>query len=510
MELLRQSRIREADRRATLEAGIPARVLMETAGRAIASAILEECPEAAARGVLILSGRGGNGGDGLVVLRALRQRGLPARALVLAPEDRLVPETLANLETARALGLPVEVRPEGPIRDALPDRGGVVVDALLGGGSRGPLRGTLARIVDGELRDPGGRVQVAVDIPTGLDPDSGRVPGPALRARHTFALAAPRRCCFVHPASAWCGKVRTLEIGIPEDYLTPDPEDRVRLVSAADLAGWFPPPPVGAHKGTRGRLLLVAGSERMPGAAILAAQSALRAGVGLLTVAAPEAALAGLPPEAMRLPLPAGPEGELAAGAADAALRAEEPTAFAVGPGIGRTAAAREEVRRIVNRSEAPLVLDADGLNAFAGDPGALREGLALTPHPGEAARLLGRACADERLEAVRELAAAAGNPVALKGPGTLVAGPGGEVLVNSTGGPELATGGSGDVLTGLVGALLAREFPPRDALVAGVFLHGLAGGLARERLGAPEAVTASAVADQLGHALARMRDAAA
>ncbi len=508
MDLLRQVRIREADRRTVEDAGIPARVLMETAGRGIASAIATECSGAAARGVLILAGRGGNGGDGLVVLRVLRQRGLPARALVLAPEERLAPGTRANLETARALGMPVAVRPEASddlLRETLPDRG-VVVDALLGGGTRGPLRGTLARIVRG-LRDAGGSTVVAVDIPTGLDPDSGRVPGPAVRAQLTLALAAARRCHFVHPASEWCGSVHVLEIGIPGEYLAPDPEDRVRVVASADFDGWFPTPPVDTHKGARGRLLLVAGSGRMPGAAALAARGALRAGVGLLTVAAPEAVLATMPPEAMRLPLPTGPEGEMGAGTAEAVLRAETG-ALAVGPGIGRTATAQEEIRNIVSRSETPLVLDADGLNAYAASPGALREGLALTPHPGEAARLLGRtsaAVAGTRLETVRELAAATGNPVALKGPGTLVATPDGEVLVNPTGGPELATGGAGDVLTGLVGALLARGFPPRNALAAGAFLHGLAGTIARERLG-PEAVTASAVADQLGNAHERAR----
>ncbi len=483
MELLRQSRVREADRRAIEEAGIPARVLMETAGRAIGAAMLEELP--VGRGVLILCGRGGNGGDGLALLRFLAERGVPARAVVFASEDRLTPENRANLASARALGLPATVDPTPALE--FPE-GGVVADAMLGGGARGPLRGAFAAAAEA-LETFSGTV-VAVDIPTGLDPDSGRIPGPAARADLTLALAAARRCHFVHPASERCGRVRVLEIGIPAAYLAPDPEDRVRRITAADVADWLPPPPISAHKGTRGKLLLVAGSARMPGAAALAAKGALGAGVGLLTVAAPETV--PLPPEAMRLP----PE---------AALEADA-TALAVGPGLGRSEADQDRIRAIVRRSEQPLVLDADGL--FAVEAGDLREGLVLTPHAGEAARLLGRdsrTVAGARLEAARELAALANAPVALKGPGTLVASPDGETLVNPTGGPELAAGGTGDVLAGMVGAFLARGLAPRDALAAGAFLHGRAGEIARERLG-PEAVTASAVADAIGPALGSAR----
>ncbi len=511
MDLLRQARVREADRRATLDAGLPTRVLMENAGRALALATLEVASGAAARGVLILCGRGGNGGDGLVLLRALHQRGIPARAFLLASEERLGPETRANLETARALDLPVELHPDLPdaeLEKALPE-GGVLADALLGGGARGPLEGTLARVVE-RLRNPQGRFHIAVDLPTGLDPDSGRIPGPSFRAHLTFALAAGRRCHFLHPASELCGKVRILEIGIPPEYLTPETGDRVRLVSRTDFRETFPAPPEGAHKSTRGRLLLVAGSKRMPGAAVLAARGALGAGIGLLTVAATESILDQMPPEAMRLPLPEGAEGELGDGAADIVCGFRSD-AITLGSGIGRTKEAEGQIRAIVSRSEVPLVLDADGLNAFASRPGELRPGLALTPHPGEAARLLGRtteAVAEARLETARELAATAGNPVALKGPGTVIAEPDGAAWINSTGGPELATGGTGDVLSGIVGALLARGYSPTEALAGGTFLHGRAGEIARERLG-PEAVTASAIAGEIGNALIWTREAA-
>ena len=543
--LLTTAAIREAERRAVTEVGIPTRLLMENAGRAAARELLRLRRRAARRApgppprALLVCGGGGNGGDGLVALRTLAAEGCPASAILLSSSGRLHPDTQANLEAALALDLPVtrvETEEEwktalGAALGAAPPPGAgpgwVVVDALLGTGAEGPLRGLAAAAVrDLSPREPGGAgfpgfadfdgpvLRAAVDLPTGVSPDRGGLPGPVLRADLTIALAAPRPCHFVSPAAEACGEVRVVEIGIPARFLTgasPEADPPLRLLDRETAAGFVPARPPGARKGQLGRLLLVAGSRRMPGAAALAAEGALRSGVGLLTVAAPPEAFGPLPPEAMRLPLPADAEGEITEPAAEAVLReaagdGRRPDAIAIGPGLGRRPGVRAAVRRIASEAGQPTVLDADGLHAYAGDASALsgREGLALTPHPGEAARLLGAAPAEveaDRVAAARRLAAASGAAVVLKGRGAVVAEPGGAAFVNRAGGSELAGGGSGDVLTGVVGAFLARGVPPAGALAAGAFTLGRAGEIARRALGA-EAVTASDAAARLGLAL--------
>ena len=519
MDVLTAHQMREADRHTIEEAGIPARVLMENAGRAVAEVVAAESA-ASGRRVLILCGGGGNGGDGLVALRALAARGLRATALLLADPERLTGATKANYDTATQLALHVVPCPdegawERALRQAGPEglagpRPGVIVDAMLGTGSSGPPRGLVARVIAdldhvGRFREA---LRVAVDIPTGLTADTGNAPELCFRADLTIALAAPKICHFVFPASARCGEVRVAEIGIPRVWLNAGMAG-VRTNDGRRVAPFFPARKPGVHKGQLGRLLLVAGSRRMPGAAALAARGALSAGVGLLTVAGPADGLTELPPEAMRLPLPSTDAGEISLeGVPEIADFAAD--AIALGPGLGSREETKEAARRIVETTSAPLVLDADGLNAWAGRPSGLtgRSQLALTPHPGEAARLLSLTSQEvqqERLQAVRRLARETGGAVALKGPGTLIADPRGAVFVNRSGGPELAAGGSGDVLTGVVGALLARELAPLEALSAGVFLHGLAGTEARDRRG-EDAVTASAVAAHLGNAIHRLR----
>lgn len=520
--MLTAEQMRTADRRTIEHAGIPARVLMENAGREVARVVAEVA--AAHSGgdgrVVVLCGRGGNGGDGLVALRTLAALGLRATGFVLAPRDRLAPETLANLESARRCALDIHNAPDarswsralrgGPLSGTRPS---VVVDAILGTGVTRPIEGFFEDVLDDLDAHPAFAEarHVAVDVPTGLLTDSGELPPTVFRADVTVALAAPKPCHYVFPASRACGRVSVVEIGIPRVWLSAGPTG-LRTVGAADAAALLPRRSLDSHKGQTGRLLLFAGSARMPGAAALAARGALSAGVGLLTVAAPAAALRGLPPEAMRLPLPASPDGEVAPEAIPALTafaRSSRADAIAVGPGLGRSEGVGETVRRVVAGTGAPLVLDADGLNAFAGRPNDLwtRPGLALTPHAGEAARLLGEdadAVGEDRLATARRLAAATHGAVAYKGPGTLVAEPGGGLYVSLSGGPELATGGSGDVLTGLAGALLARGLAPRDALRAAVFVHGRAGERARRRLGV-EAVTASAVAAEIGKVLRRL-----
>lgn len=518
MDVLTAQQMRDADRQTIEDAGIPARVLMENAGRAVAEVVAEAAT--GRRRILILCGRGGNGGDGLVALRALAARGLRATAVLLADPARLRGETKANFETATQLALhvvpcPDEATWEWTLQQAGPDglagpRPGVIVDAILGTGSSGPLRGLAARVIAdlehvGRFRDT---FRIAVDVPTGLAADTGAAPDLCFRADLTVALAAPKICHFVYPASAACGQIRVVEIGIPRVWLNAGTTG-VRTNDERRVGPFFPARAPGVHKGQLGRLLLIAGSRRMPGAAALAAQGALSAGIGLLTVAGPPEGLTELPPEAMRLPLPASGEGEVSLdGVAEVSRFAAD--AIALGPGLGTNEETKEAIRRIVQTTSAPLVLDADGLNAWAGRASHLagRPSLALTPHPGEAARLLDLTTAEvqeERLRTARQLARETEAAVALKGPGTLIADPRGAAFVNRSGGPELAAGGSGDVLTGVAGALLARRLGPLEALSAAVFLHGRAGTEARQHSG-EDSVTASGIAAQLGKAIHRLR----
>ena len=523
MDVLTARQMREADRHAIEDAGIPARVLMENAGRAVAEAVAETAGARAGRPIFLLCGKGGNGGDGLVALRTLAARGLPVTAALLCDPDALSGATRANYATALHLGLDVVSCPdEASWESALTRSGsgefdgpppGVIVDAILGTGAAGPLRGLAARVVRDLDTLPRfrGAARVAVDVPSGLSADTGDAPEPRFRADLTVALAAPKICHFVFPASETCGEIRVADIGIPPVSISAGPAG-VRTNDERRVAPLLPGRQAGAHKGQLGRLLLVAGSRRMPGAAALAARGALSAGVGLLTVAGPAEGLTGLPPEAMRLPLPGSEDGELSLdGVAEVASHSAD--AIALGPGLGSAEETREAARRIVRTTGAPLVLDADGLNAWAGRASELasRPGLALTPHPGEAARLLSLTTAEvarERLRTARELAAETGNAAILKGPGTLIADPGGAVFVNRSGGPELAVGGAGDVLTGVVGAFLARGLDALAALSAGVFVHGVAGARARGHRG-EDAVTASDVAASLGNAIQQVRNEA-
>ena len=325
MDVLTGAQMREADRRTIEDIGIPERVLMENAGRAVAEVVAEEARAADGRRTLLLCGPGGNGGDGLVALRCLAAQGLRATAVLLAAPERLRGAARDNLETAIRLALDVlPVRDEEAWEEILGDTSangiagagpGVLVDAILGTGSSGPLRGLTARVVADLDRLPlfCGARRVAVDIPSGLAADSGRVPELFFRADRTVALAAPKICHFVSPASAACGRVRVAEIGIPRVLLSAG-ADGLWTNDSARVARLLPGRAAGVHKGQLGRLLLVAGSRRMPGAAALAARGALSAGVGLLTVAGPAEGLGSLPPEAMRLPLPAGDEGEIRGG----------------------------------------------------------------------------------------------------------------------------------------------------------------------------------------------------
>lgn len=509
MKVLTAEAMRALDRRAIDEIGIPGPVLMENAALGVVEAIFDRYPEASS--AAIFCGPGNNGGDGLAIGRRLDARGFRVSILLAFGGREPSGDAATQLAVCRRLGLSIEEL-SGESLDRLLARAreaDLVIDALFGTGLDRPLEGFPARLV--EALSGLGRPIVAVDVPSGLAGGRADAPGPHVLADLTVTFAALKIPHVLSPAAEACGTLAVAELGFPS-WLIDEAEGDLFLSTAEDLEILLPRRAPDAHKGSAGHALLVAGSPGKSGAAILAARAAVRAGAGLVTVAVPEPILPSVDLgslESMTLALPAGPEGELGAGAADAVLAAAAgKSALALGPGLGRSTAAEGEIRRIALQVDLPLVLDADGLNAFAGAAGDLRARRApaiLTPHPGELGRLLGISSAEvqaDRLAAARRASEKTGAVVVLKGHRTLIASEAG-VWINPTGNPGMASGGSGDVLSGLLSALLAQGLEPLDAARLGVYLHGLAGDLAVERQGLEDLALAKLAASDLIDSLA-------
>lgn len=491
----------------TIRRGTPSLELMENAASALADETLSAVPGASR--VVVVCGPGNNGGDGLGAALRLLDAGVAVAVYCLGDPETYRGDPAILLERARDRG--VEALPLSPgshVRRFLTalESADAAIDALFGTGLSRPLTGLAKRVVEG--LNASGCPVVAADVPSGLSADSGKPPGPCVRAARTVALAAPKPCHVLPPARAFCGRVVVADIGIPRAFLDRR-GGRLRLTEPSDVRDVFPPRPADSHKGDFGRVAIVAGSAGKAGAAVLAARGALRAGAGLVTVFSigeVTAAVVASLPEAMTVALD-GRDGALAAESARGlARRLEGFDAAVVGPGLGSSPEVRAFVSGLL-RLPLPVVCDADALNAFAGEPGQFsRRGrrTILTPHPGEAGRLLGmetKAIQADRLAATRALVRASRSVVVLKGEGTLVGAPSGRVTVNPTGSPLLSTAGSGDVLAGAIGALLASGLGAEEAAWAGVYLHGAAGDLLERRLG-----DAGLLASELADALPRVR----
>jgi NAD(P)H-hydrate epimerase len=476
--------------------------LMESAAEALCRELREALP--GARRIAVVCGPGKNGGDGLAAARILALGGAAPVVFTLRDPALYSGEAAANAARARSVGLAIHVlsHPGGhaALRRALADVD-LVLDALFGTGLSRALDGVARRAV--AAINAAERRVIAADLPSGLSADRGELLGAAVRAWRTVAFAAPKLCHVLPPASGLCGRVAIADIGIARKTLARHAR-RIWQTEAADVAARLPARPLDSNKGDFGRLAILAGSRGKPGAAILAARGALRAGAGLVTVFAPDSAAPSIVaslPEAMTEPLEQAAPRSLSA--FDAAV---------AGPGLGTAAETVEALERIVRAARLPLVADADALNAFAGRPGFFakrRAATVLTPHPGEAGRLLRRstrAVQADRTGSVRALARASRAVVVLKGAHSLIGTPDGEIFVNPTGTPLLATAGSGDVLSGVIGALLAGGLSARDAAVAGVWLHGAAGQRLETVLG-DAGLLAHEVADAIPGARRALRE---
>lgn len=484
MKLLTAAEMRELDRRTIEEIGIPGLVLMENAGRAAADLIVRRFAALQPGPVLVLAGKGNNGGDGYVIARHLINAGWRVRTVVLAPAGLITGDAAVNLEILRRMGGEAVFAPDGEsLGRALSQTAGtrIIVDALFGTGLGSEVRGHYARGV--EWINAAGRPVVAVDIPSGVGATDGRILGCAVRADLTVTFAAAKVGHVVYPGAGLIGELAVADIGIPA-VLAHAAGSGHLLVEEANASRLLPPRPVTGHKGTFGHLLVVAGSAGKTGAATMAAAGGLRVGSGLVTVACPEGVqpvLAAKLTEAMTHALP----GDRFLGhSALEELRTvwEGKDALAVGPGMGQEEETFALVREVIRTSPLPLVLDADGLNAVADAPEVLLERAAeevvLTPHPGEMARLIRGTVPQvegDRVGVARDFARRFGVVLVLKGARTVTALPDGQVRINGSGNPGMASGGMGDVLTGLIGGLLAQGGPAADAATLGVYLHGLA-----------------------------------
>jgi hydroxyethylthiazole kinase-like uncharacterized protein yjeF len=467
MRVLNTAQMREADRRTIEEVGIPSIVLMENAGRQAVAAMEAAFEDLASSRVAVLCGRGSNGGDGFVVARTLIQRGIETSVFLLGSVSDVRGDARTNLEVLGRIGLTVVEltnAQEWELHFSEISECDLVVDAILGTGFRGQLTGLLETVV-ADVNGLGVPV-VAIDLPTGVSADSHEVAGEAIEASM---------------------------------LLEREPMRELVPARAAD-----------SHKGDFGRVLIVAGSVGRTGAAHLAALGALRSGAGLVTVATPRSCLpiiASMAPEYMTEPLDETPAGTVDFPAVERVLDMKADV-IAVGPGLGQAPATTAFVHALVERAGVPVVLDADALNAFAGDPDRLvgRDGVdvIVTPHPGEMARLLNTSIEvvqHDRLRHAREFAAAHRVHVVLKGHRTLIAGPDGRTFVNLTGNAGMATGGTGDLLTGMIAAWFAQLLDAEAACKLAVYLHGAAGDLAEADEG-EVALTAGDVATRLGDAV--------
>lgn len=512
------AQMREADRRTIAEIGLPGIVLMENAAQGAARVLTDAVGGVEGLGGLDLAafcGRGNNGGDGLAVCRILAGLGAACTAYLFCAAEQVAGDARVNLEVARACGVEVvEVADEAAFNRHLGAMAGhdFYVDALLGTGLNAPVKGLYAKAI--ELLGDLGRPVLAVDIPSGLCADTGTVLGRAVRADLTVTFGLMKAGLVLEPGEH-VGEVSLVDIGIPPS-LVRDLGIDCRLIEAEAAAACLNERPQGGHKGSFGHLLTVGGSVGFSGAACLVAMAGLRAGAGLVTAALPE----GLNPvaevkltAAMTQPLPQTSEGALSLKALPVLLElGARRSALAIGPGLGQGEETAEVVRGLLARLATPVVVDADGLNALAGrlTPTAIAAGEAvITPHPGEAARLLGCATAAvqaDRLAAARRLAEMSGAVAVLKGARTVVASPVGAAWINPTGNPLLASGGSGDVLTGVIGGLLAQGLTALEAALAGVHAHGLAADLAAADYGR-RGLAAEELADYLPAAFAALEN---
>jgi NAD(P)H-hydrate epimerase len=494
MKVLTSKEMREIDRKTIEEIGIPGPVLMENAGIRITGAILKRFPRITEENVVIVAGKGNNGGDGFVVARHLFNLGARPNVLLLASKQELKGDAALNLGIAEKIG--VEIAEVTKIEEWKKHRIGlfhasVIVDAIFGTGLLKPAEGLYATAIEDINKAPG--FKVAVDIPSGLSSDTHLLIGPAVKADLTVALAVPKIGHVLPPAEEYVGELVISDISIPP-FLFEDESLKLEVIEKKDALPYVQKRKRDSHKGTYGHLFVLAGSLGKTGAAVMAAKAALRMGAGLVTVGTPQSCLPVIARSMMELmteALPETPQKTISEAALPMVLDLlKGKDAVLIGPGISAHPSTAKLVVSLMPKIKVPAVIDADGLNILAENPDALKSfscPAVLTPHPGEFARLIRRSnkdVLDNRLALAAEFADKYKVFLVLKGYRTLVATPLGKIFINPTGNPGMATGGSGDVLSGMIASLIIQEKNILGATAAAVYLHGLSGDIGAKRIG--------------------------
>ncbi|MFQ5353423.1 MAG: NAD(P)H-hydrate dehydratase [Thermodesulfobacteriota bacterium] len=504
MKVVDAEAMRAIDERAVSEYAMKGLQLMENAGRAVAEAVLRELPQnGGVRRVAVICGKGNNGGDGFVCARHLRNAGVDVTLFSLARLGAYKGESAVNVRCWQKMGgKSVTLLKSGDIqRHASSMRHAhVLVDALLGTGIEGGARGHYGEVIE-FINTLKGSV-ISIDVPSGLNASTGEAEGPIVRAALTVTMALPKLGFYLPPGAGFTGQVEVADIGMPASMLR-DEALKCSLITECRLRSIIKARPADSHKGTCGHAAVLGGSPGLTGAPYMAAMAAMRIGAGLVTIGLPRglnSIMECKTTEAMTCPLPEGDDGRLGAGAFDeikAFLKSK--AALVAGPGLGESPHISGILRELLRESPLPMVLDADALNNLAGSLDCIAEaassGVVLTPHPGEAARLLGVSTAEiqaDRIGRAAELAGRTGAVIVLKGANTIIAAPEGEIYINTTGGSALATAGTGDVLAGMTGGLMGQGHSALEAVVAAVYLHGLAADSIARRMGGQRGLIAT------------------
>jgi NAD(P)H-hydrate epimerase len=519
MKILTSQQMKEIDRQTIEEIGIPGPVLMENAGLQIFRVLQALFPFFKKEKIVIVAGKGNNGGDGLVVARHLHNNGARPLVFLLASRIEVGGDAAINLrigEKSKVKILEIPNPEAWKRRRKELEHASVIIDAIFGTGLTKPASGLQALAIADINKSAA--FKLAVDIPSGLSSDTPEIIGPAVKADLTVTLAAPKIAHVFPPAEELVGDLYVADISVPPDLFS-SPGLKLELIEKARLLPVFTRRKRDSHKGSYGHLLIIAGSLGKTGAAVMAARAALLSGAGLVTVATPASCLPIVARSVMELmtePLAETAEKTLSAEALEKALALSRgKDALLIGPGISTNRSTCEFVWNLLPRVKAPVVIDADGLNILALKPGLLNRlprPAILTPHPGEFGRLVGLSVPEvlkQKLDLVPAFARKHGVFLVLKGYRTLIADPRGNVYVNPTGNPGMATGGTGDVLSGLVASLLMQQKDPLQAALAAVYLHGLSGDLAAEKVG-ERAMVAGDLIRFLLRAMKRMEDEAA
>jgi len=490
MKVVTSQQMREIDRKAIEENNLSGLVLMENAGLRIFQNLKIIYPNLRLKKIVIFSGSGNNGGDGFVVARHLYNYGVKVKVFLLAPFNKIKGEAEENLNVITKMGVELfeaETTKLEEIQKAI-QNSGLIIDAILGTGLQGKVTGLKAKIID--LINIANKEVVAIDVPSGLDADTGKIKGPCIKAAHTITLALPKIGLLIFPGASYAGKVTVEDIGIPS-YLFKNNKIKTNMITKEIVKSLLPFRATYSHKGSFGKVLILAGSIGMTGAAYLASEAAMRSGAGIVVLGIPRSLNSIMEvklTEVMTLPLAETEKQSLGEEAEETISKLmKNYSVLGIGPGISRELETQRLAKKIIEKSNIPLVIDADTIYALSEDLEILertKAPLVITPHPGELAKLINKDIdyiLDNQLDITREIAQKYGIVVVLKGARTIIANKEGEIYINVGDNSGMATGGSGDVLTGIICSLIAQGADNFSAAITGVYIHSLAGYLARD-----------------------------